>query len=138
MGVAHLASALNAPLARNVAPKEIDMKKTLIALTAALTVAAATMAAPTQADARDRGGAVAAGIIGGLAAGAIIGGAVANSPPPQYRYRTYAPVSGYEHYGAYSGRHPVGCPGGYWARRPIVDRYGYTVGYSKPRFFCPY
>jgi hypothetical protein len=123
-------------VARNVALKEIDMKKTLIALTAALTVATATMAIPGQADARDRGGAVAAGIIGGIAAGAIIGGAVANSPGPSYR--TYAPVSGYEHYDAYSGRYPVDCPGGYWARRPIVDRYGYTVGYSKPRFFCPY
>jgi hypothetical protein len=122
-------------LARDVAPKEIDMKKTLIALTAALTVATATMAVPTQADARDRGGAVAAGVIGGIAAAAIIGGAVANSGPS---YRTYAPVSGYEPYGAYSGRRPVGCEGGYWARRPIVDRYGYTVGYSKPRFFCPY
>lgn len=111
------------------------MKKTLIALAAALTVATATIAIPGQADARN-GGAVAAGIIGGIAAGAIIGGAIANSPGPSYR--SYAPVSGYQPYGAYSGRHPVGCPGGYWARRPVVDRYGYTVGYSKPRFFCPY
>jgi hypothetical protein len=34
-------------------------------------------------------------------------------------------------------RGPVGCPGGYWARRPVVDGYGNMVGYSRPRFFCP-
>ncbi|MEA3022087.1 MAG: hypothetical protein QOK01_939, partial [Alphaproteobacteria bacterium] len=24
-----------------------------------------------------------------------------------------------------------------WARRPLVDRWGNVVGYSRPRFFCP-
>lgn len=58
------------------------MTRTLFALVAAGTIAAATVAAPTSADARCRGCGIAAGVIGGLAAGAIIGSAIANSPPP--------------------------------------------------------
>ena len=112
------------------------MNKTLSALAAAGLIALAATAAPTDAFAQRRGGAVAAGIIGGLAAGAIIGGAIANSPPA-YAYPGYAPVSGYEPYYGYNAGYPVGCPGGYWARRPLVDPYGRLVGYSRPRFFCP-
>ena len=63
------------------------MKKTLTALVAAGTIAFATLAAPTDASARDRGAAVAAGILGGIAAGAIIGSAVAAPPPPRGRPR---------------------------------------------------
>jgi hypothetical protein len=51
-------------------------------------------------------------------------------------YGGYAPVAGYEPY-EYNGGYPVACPGGYWARRPLVDRWGNVVGYSRPRFFCP-
>jgi hypothetical protein len=58
------------------------MHKTLLGVLAAASVAAATIAAPTAADARCRGCGVAAGVFGGLAAGAIIGSAIANSPPP--------------------------------------------------------
>lgn len=111
------------------------MNRTLIALAAVGALGLAAVAAPQEAYARPRGGAVAAGIIGGIAAGAIIGGAVANSRPA-YGYSGYAPVQGYEPY-SYYGAAPVGCPGGYWARRPIVDRWGNVVGYSRPRFFCP-
>jgi hypothetical protein len=115
------------------------MNKTLTALAAAAAVAL-TAAVPSTADAGCRGCGVGAGIIGGLAAGAIIGGAIANSGPgyntgPGY-YRGYAPVEGYEPY-SYNAGYPVGCPGGYWARRPLVDRWGNVVGYSRPRFFCP-
>lgn len=64
------------------------MKKPLIAIAAAATLAIASLAAPQQAEAR--GGRIAAGIIGGLAAGAIIGSAVAHGPyyygPPGYYY----------------------------------------------------
>jgi hypothetical protein len=71
--------------------------------------------------------AVAAGVLGGLAAGAIIGGAIANSAPPP----------GYAPYPAYAAPVPVACPvGGYWARRPLVDRFGNFIGYSQPEFFC--
>jgi hypothetical protein len=67
--------------------RDFEMKKTVIALLAAATVAAGSMATAPQAEAR--GGAVAAGVLGGLAAGAIIGGAIANSPPA---YAAPAPV----------------------------------------------
>ena len=111
------------------------MHKTLTAFAAAGAMALATIAVPTTADAGCRGCGVGAGIIGGLAAGAIIGGAIANSGPA-YAYPGYAPVQGYEPY-EYNAGYPVACPGGYWARRPLVDRWGNVVGYSRPRFFCP-
>lgn len=107
------------------------MKKVLFAVAAAALVAFGSVAAPKQAEARN-GGAVAAGVIGGLAAGAIIGGAIANSQP-----RYYAPAPGYVAYPAYSVAPPYGCPGGYWARRPLRDQWGNIVGYGRPRFFCP-
>jgi hypothetical protein len=113
------------------------MTKTLTALAAAGAIALASVAVPSTADARCVDCAVGAGIIGGIAAGAIIGGAIANSgPPPAPAYGGYAPVAGYEPY-EYAAPGPVGCPGGYWARRPLVDRWGNVVGYSRPRFFCP-
>lgn len=114
------------------------MKKTLTAVAAAGLVAFATATAPTDAHARN-GGAVAAGIIGGIAAGAIIGGAIANSRPAYAApaYGAYAPVRGYEPYEGHYARVPVACPGGYWARRPLVNQYGEFVGYSRPRFVCP-
>ncbi len=101
------------------------MKKIVLAVLAALTIAVASMAAPGSAEAQRRhggnGGAVAAGIIGGLAAGAIIGGAIANSGPaygaPAYGgpvyYREPAPV--------YMAPPPPRC---YWTRgEPIWDDY---------------
>jgi hypothetical protein len=112
------------------------MTKTLTALAAAGAIALATVAVPSTADAGCRGCGIGAGIIGGIAAGAIIGGAIANSGPPAPAYGGYAPVAGYEPY-EYNGGYPVACPGGYWARRPLVDRWGNVVGYSRPRFFCP-
>jgi hypothetical protein len=108
------------------------MKKVLIALAAAATIAAGTLSAPTTADARCHGCAVGAGVIGGLAAGAIIGGAVANS------YPRYAPAPGYVVYEGYGAAYPVACPGGYWARRPIAfDAYGNPIRWSRARFICP-
>jgi hypothetical protein len=109
------------------------MKKVLIALAAAATIAAGTLSAPTTADARCHGCAVGAGVIGGLAAGAIIGGAIANSQP-----RYYAPAPGYVVYQGYGAPYPVACPGGYWARRPIAfDAYGNPIRWSRARFICP-
>jgi hypothetical protein len=70
----------------------------LKAFTIAATVAAVTLAIPTQqAEARD--GAIAAGVIGGLAAGAIIGSAASQQPRnyyagPGYAEPAYAPVYG--------------------------------------------
>jgi hypothetical protein len=108
------------------------MKKVLIALAAAATLAAGTLSTPTPADARCHGCGVGAGIIGGLAAGAIIGGAIANSQP------RYAPAPGYVVYRDYYEPYPVACPGGYWARRPVAyDAYGSPIRWSRPRFICP-
>ena len=105
------------------------MKKTLLALTTSAVLAATTLA-PTTADARCRGCGVGAAVLGGLAAGAFIGGALAGGP-------RYAPAPGYVVYDDYYARGPVECPGGYWARRPLYDRWGNVAGYSRPRFFCP-
>ena len=76
------------------------MKKAILAIAAAATIAAGTLAVPNTAEARCHGCGVAAGVIGGLAAGAIIGGAIAGGPvyaapgpvyaapppPPSYYY----------------------------------------------------
>ena len=110
------------------------MNKTLTALAAAGAIAFAATSASTDAYAGCRGCGVAAGVVGGLAAGAIIGGAIANSQPA---YGAYAVAPGYTPYAGYAAPVPVGCPGGYWARRPMVDQWGNVVGYSRPRFFCP-
>jgi hypothetical protein len=108
------------------------MKKTLIAVAAAASLGLATMSAPTTAEARcwGLGCAIAVGV--GVATGVVVGTAIANSA-----YPAYAPVTGYVVYPGYAAAAPVGCPGGYWARRPLVDPYGRVVGYSAPRFFCP-
>ena len=111
------------------------MMKTLTTLTAAATVAAALIAAPTDASAQRRWGgpAIGLGILGGVAAGAIVGSAIANSYGPAYVVQ-----DGYAPYRAYGGPPPVGCPGGYWARVPVYDPYGNVVGYrGRPRYFCP-
>ena len=99
------------------------MKTTTIAVAAAGMLALASVMVPTGADAGCNGCGIAAG---------IIGGAIANSG-----YPAYAAAPGYAPYPAYAAAVPVGCPGGYWARRPLVDRFGNVVGYSRPRFFCP-
>ena len=111
------------------------MKKMLLAIAASAVLAVATLA-PTTADARCRGCGVGLGIVGGLAAGAIIGGAIAAGPAYAYP-RAYYPAAGYVPYEGYAVAPAYGCPGGYWARRPLRDPYGNVVGYSKPRFFCP-
>ncbi len=113
------------------------MKKVILALVAAAVVAVASVA-PQPAEASKRSRAVATGVAIGLGA-AIVGGAIASGSRPAYAYpRTYYPVAGYEPYPTYYVRAPYGCPGGYWARRPVRDRWGNVVGWSKPRFFCPY
>jgi hypothetical protein len=94
------------------------MKKTILAIAAAATIAASTLS-PTPADAQRRGWGIGAGILGGIVVGTIIGSAIANHPG----YYTY------DDYGPYPG------PGCYWARRAWRDADG-NVHYSKPRRFC--
>jgi hypothetical protein len=110
----------------------IIMQKTILAIAAAATIAAGTLTAPAPAEARCHGCGVAAGVIGGIAAGAIIGGAIANSQP-----RYYGPAPGYVVYEGYGAPYPAACPGGYWARRRLHDRWGNFAGWSRPRFICP-
>ena len=108
------------------------MKKAILAIAAAATIAVGTLSVPTTADARCHGCGIGAGIAAGVIGGAIIGGAIANSQP-----RYYGPEPGYVVYEGYGARYPTSCPGGYWARRPMHDRYGNFVGWSRPRFICP-
>jgi len=105
----------------------------LTGLMGAALIAGTLAASATNADAQYRRGwgvgpAVGLGILGGV----IVGSAIANSYG-----RQYVVEPGWEPYAAYRVRGPVSCPGGYWARRPVVDGYGNVVGYSRPRFFCP-
>jgi hypothetical protein len=107
------------------------MMKTVTTFTAAATVAVALLAAPSDANAQFRRWGLP--IIGGIAAGAIIGSAIANTYGPAYVVQP-----GYAPYPAYAYGPPVACPGGYWARVPVVDPYGNVVGWrGRPRFFCP-
>ena len=107
-------------------------KTTLPALVAAVSVAAFLSAAP-PAEARCYGCAVGVGVAAGVVAGAVVGSAIANSYGP-----AYVAQPGYAAYPAYAVAAPVGCPGGYWARRPVAfDAYGHPIGWSRPRFFCP-
>ena len=111
------------------------MKTAMTAVAAAGIFALASMSTPNQAQAYCNGCGFGVGVLGGLAAGAVIGGAIANAARPGPP--AYAVVPGYAPYPAYAAASPVGCPGGYWARRPLLDQWGNVVGYSRPRFFCP-
>ena len=105
------------------------MMKTFTTFTAAMALAAALAAAPTDANAQFRrwGPAVGLGILGG----AVIGSIIASQYGPQYVVEP-----GWDPYPGYRAAGPVACPGGYWARRQFVDQWG-NVRWSRPRFFCP-
>lgn len=63
------------------------MKKVLSAFLAVVTIAGSLATAMPSASARDRGGAIAAGVGLGILGGAIAGAAIANSAPaPAYGY----------------------------------------------------
>ena len=107
------------------------MKKAILAIAAAATIAVGTLSMTGTVDARCRNCGIGLGIGAGIVGAAIIGGAIANSGGP------YGPAPGYVVYEGYGARYPDGCPGGYWARRPLRDGYGNVVGWSRPRFICP-
>jgi len=109
------------------------MRTTLTAVAAAATIAVATIAAPTAADARR--GWWAPAIIGGLAAGAIIGSAYARPYYGGYGYYQPAPVyDGYApaYYGGYSAGAgktaiAIGC----------ADDHGFLPRIAEPRPAAP-
>jgi hypothetical protein len=94
------------------------MKKTMMALAAAATLAVSALAAPAPAHAQ-RG--VAAGVVGGLIGGAIIGGAIANSPG------YYGPGYGYGGPAYVAGPGYDGYEGCYWQRQRFWDGYGWRI-----------
>jgi hypothetical protein len=109
--------------------KETLMKKTLTVLVAAATLAVATAASPTTADARCYGCGVGAGLVGGFVAGAIVGSALAR---PAY---VVAPGPGYVVYSGYAA--PLPGPSCYWTRMPVYDAYGNMIGWrGRPVAVC--
>lgn len=93
------------------------MKKLAVLSAAALIGAGALTSTPSEA--RPRGGAIAAGVIGGLAAGALIGAAASSHAAPDYGYGYgYQPVHSY----------------GYAGYRP-VPAYGYRRAYYDEGYF---
>jgi hypothetical protein len=108
----------------------------MTAIAAAGVFALAAVSIPSDAQAQCRGASCGAAVGLGILGGAIIGGAIASSRPAP-AYGAYAVAPGYAPYEGYAAPYPVACPGGYWARRPMVDQWGNVVGYSRPRFFCP-
>jgi hypothetical protein len=89
------------------------MKKIVLAIATAATLAVTAIAAPAPAEAR--GGRVAAGVLGGLAAGAIIGGAASGA-------YAYGPRYGYYGGPAYVAGPPCG-----WERQRFWDGYGWRI-----------
>jgi len=93
------------------------MKKTVLAIAAAATIAVSTLTAPTPVYAQ-RGLGIGLGILGGVVVGTIIGSQIARHPG-YYTYEDYGPA-------------PGGC---YWARKAWRDQDG-NVRYGRPRQFC--
>src|SRR5262245_852630 len=105
--------------------KEMGMKKTLTALTAAAIITGSLAATATDASAQYRRHWGPGAFFGGIVAGTIITGAILASRPRGYVV--------YEGYGQ-----PVYGPGCYWASQPLYDRWGNVVGYSgRPVQVCP-
>src|SRR5262249_27848602 len=112
-------------LRRAQSPRELSL--------AAATSITVSLFAAQPAEARCWGCAVGVGVAAGVVTGAIVGSAIANYYGP-----AYAVQLGYVAYAGYGAGPPVGCPGGYWARRPVAfDAYGNPIGWSRPRYFCP-
>ncbi|HEX7923927.1 hypothetical protein ACVIGA_006518 [Bradyrhizobium sp. USDA 3240] len=94
------------------------MKKTLLALCAAATLAVSAVAVPAPAQAQ-RG--VAAGVAAGLIGGAIVGGAIAS----QNGY--YGPGYGYYAPGPAYVAEPGYGPDCFWQRQRFWDGYSWRV-----------
>jgi hypothetical protein len=110
---------------------ETSMKKTIVGVLGAATIAVTVAATATDAAAQWRGRGwgygpgPGAGIAAGVIGGALVAGAIIASRPPGYVV--------YEGYGQ-----PVSAPGCYWASQPLYDGAGRVVGYTgQPVQICP-
>lgn len=115
------------------------MKKTLIALTAAIALVVSAFAGANTASAQGHAEkqwlrALGVGAAVGIGAAAFGAAARANMEP---RYYSYAPEQGYYYYQGYSAAPPAPCPNGFWAARVRgYDNWGNPI-YGKPRWTCP-
>ncbi|GJD69315.1 hypothetical protein MMMDOFMJ_2245 [Methylobacterium gnaphalii] len=96
--------------------------KQIAVMTAAALIGAGSLAS-TGAEARGRGGAVAAGVIGGLALGGLAAGAANSGYGYGYGRSAYGYDDGY--YGGYRGAGYGAYDYGPRYRRPAYDYYGY-------------
>lgn len=94
--------------------------KPLICAAGALSLGLALSAGSATTASADAG-AVVAGVIGGTALGAVIGSAAAAGP----RYYPPPPV--------YVAPVEYDAPACWFERRPVLDPYGYVVGYRRAR-----
>jgi hypothetical protein len=114
------------------------MKKTVLALVAAATIGITSLAAPSQAEARWRGGGWGPGIAGGLIGAAVIGGLASSAYAygPGYGYYGGYPAYGYDDVGyapAYYGGYTTYAPAYYGPRYRRVIRPSYAY-YGGPRY----
>jgi hypothetical protein len=103
--------------------KGLAMKKAVLALVAVATIGFTSLAVPSQAEARWRGGGWGPGIAGGLIGAAVIGGLASSA---------YAYGPGYGYYTGY----PYGYGGYYDGYAPVVYG-GYTSSYYAPAYYGP-
>ena len=109
--------------------KGCGMKRTVLALTTAITIGVTALAAPSPAEARWRGGGWGPGIAGGLIGAAIIGGIASSA----YAYGPgyggyYGSYPGYGYYGGYEPAYYGGYAPAYYG--------GYTTSYA-PAYYGP-
>ena len=97
------------------------MKRTVLALTTAVTVGMTALTATSPAEARWRGGFWGPGLAAGLVGAAVIGGIASSAYGPGYGY-----YGGYPDYGYYGGYAPAYYYGGYPPRPYGYGGYGYA------------
>jgi hypothetical protein len=99
------------------------MKRTVIALTTAVTIGMTALTAASPAEARWRGGGWGPGLAAGLVGAAVIGGIASSA----YAYSPgYGYYGGYPDYGYYGGYAPAYYYGGYPPRPYGYGGYGYA------------
>ena len=109
------------------------MKKAVFAIAVVSVLAVEIAGAPSPAYARPTSGCAIESDVDAAIAGSALTG-----PRWGYAWWRYAPTPGYVVYSGSYRPQPVDCPGGYWTRLPILDKWGNQVCWSRPKFVCPY